>query len=147
MKTHQSCFLETLKTDLEDISKLLSGDEILQNGLENIALVVTGKSANNMTESAVTAVSELKSAFSGLMEQKITISLKRTLHFTDIGIDTNSRIRSKAALIDSTHTVVEDIKHCENLGIKNLTFDFQTNKTEECIKTMEHLMDTEHRIN
>jgi len=78
---------------------------------------------------------------------EITISLKRTLHFTDIGIKTNSRIRSKAALIDSTHTVVEDIKHCEDLGIKNLTFDFQTNKTEECIKIMEHLMDTEHRIN
>ena len=78
---------------------------------------------------------------------EITISLKRTLHFTDIGIETNSRIRSKAALIDSTHTVVEDIKHCEDLGIKNLTFDFQTNKTEECIKIMEHLMDTEHRIN
>ena len=78
---------------------------------------------------------------------EITISLKRTLHFTDIGIETNSRIRSKAALIDSTHTVVEDIKHCEDLGIKNLTFDFQTNKTEECIKIMEHLMDTDHRIN
>ena len=78
---------------------------------------------------------------------EIAISLKRTLHFTDIGIETNSRIRSKAALIDSTHTVVEDIKHCEDLGIKNLTFDFQTNKTEECIKIMEHLMDTEHRIN
>lgn len=78
---------------------------------------------------------------------EITISLKRTLHFTDIGIETNSRMRSKAALIDSTHTVVEDIKHCEDLGIKNLTFDFQTNKTEECIKIMEHLMDTEHRIN
>ena len=78
---------------------------------------------------------------------EITISLKRTLHFTDIGIETNSRIRSKAALIDSTYTVVEDIKNCEDLGIKNLTFDFQTNKTEECIKIMEHLMDTEHRIN
>ena len=37
---------------------------------------------------------------------EITISLKRTLHFTDIGIETNSRIRSKAALIDSTYTVV-----------------------------------------
>ena len=78
---------------------------------------------------------------------EIAISLKRTLHFTDIGIETNSRMRSKAALIDSTHTVAEDIKHCEDLGIKNLTFDFQTNKTEECIKIMEHLMDTEHRIN
>ena len=78
---------------------------------------------------------------------EITISLKRTLHFTDIGVETNSRIRSQAALIDSTRAVIENIKHCEDLGIKNLTFDFQTNKTEECIKIMEHLMDTEHLIN
>ena len=83
----------------------------------------------------------------GRKRDEITISLKRTLHFTDIGIETNSRIRSQAALIDSTHAVIEDIKHCEDLGIKNLTFDFQANKTEECIKIMEHLMDIEHRTN
>jgi len=83
----------------------------------------------------------------GRKRDEITISLKRTLHFTDIGIETNSRIRSQAALIDSTHAVTEDIKHCEDLSIKNLTFDFQANKTEECIKIMEHLMDIEHRTN
>ena len=82
----------------------------------------------------------------GRNKDEISISLKRTLHFTDIGIETNSRIRSQAALIDSTQAVIEDIKHCEDLGIKNLTFDFQTNKTGECIKIMEHLMDTEARL-
>jgi len=82
----------------------------------------------------------------GRNRDEISISLKRTLHFTDIGIETNSRIRSKAAVIDSTQAVTEDIKHCRDLGIENLTFDFQTSNTDECIKVMEHLMNIENQI-
>jgi hypothetical protein len=68
--------LATLAIALKEIADIMEESEPLQAGLGNLALVVTGKTASNMTESAVTAVSELKSAFSGLMEQKITISLK-----------------------------------------------------------------------
>ena len=72
---------------------------------------------------------------------EISISLKRTLHFTDIGIETNSKARSQAALIDSTAAIIEDIKKCEQLGITQLTFDFQTSELDECIRIMEHLAD------
>ena len=72
---------------------------------------------------------------------EISISLKRTLHFTDIGIETNSKLRSQAALIESTSVITEDIKRCEQLGISQLTFDFQTSELNECIRIMEHLAD------
>ena len=65
----------SLKQDLEEISTLFNDSLPLQNGLENLALVVTGKSAKSMTEGAVDTITELKTAFTGLMEQKITISL------------------------------------------------------------------------
>ena len=70
---------------------------------------------------------------------EITISLKRTLHFTDIDIPTNSKSRSQSALIDNTQTVIEDIKECSEVGIQQLTFDFQTGNLEDCTKIMEHL--------
>lgn len=76
----------------------------------------------------------------------IRLSLKRTLHFTDIGLDTNNKTRSQAALIDSTVEIIEDIKQCQNLGIKHLTFDFQTSDTNDCIRIMEHLMETDTKI-
>ena len=44
-------------------------------------------------------------------------------------------------MISSTEEVVEDVYRCEELGIKQLTFDFQTRTIDECIKTMEHFAD------
>ena len=79
--------------------------------------------------------------------EEIIISLKRTLHFTDIGIDTNSNLRSKSALIDSTNVIMEDIKKCSDIGIQQLTFDFQTNDLKECVQVMEHLANVNVKLN
>ena len=78
--------------------------------------------------------------------EEITISLKRTLHFTDIGINTNSKLRSQSALIDSTNKIIEDIKKCAEVGIKQLTFDFQTNNLDECVNIMEHLANVDAKL-
>ena len=79
--------------------------------------------------------------------EEIIISLKRTLHFTDIGIDSNSNLRSQSALIDSTNVIMEDIKRCSDIGIQQLTFDFQTNDLKECVQIMEHLADANVNLN
>ena len=78
--------------------------------------------------------------------EEITISLKRTLHFTDIGINANSKLRSQSALIDSTNKIIEDIKKCAEVGIKQLTFDFQTNNLDECVNIMEHLANVDAKL-
>ena len=68
---------------------------------------------------------------------EITISLKRTLHFTDIGVEEGPANRSNGALIASTGEVVEDVETCRNIGIEQLTFDFRTTSVADCIRTME----------
>ena len=74
----------------------------------------------------------------GRSPDEITISLKRTLHFTDMGIDLSDRIQSDAALISETSKVISDIQKCADLGIDQLTFDFQATNVSDCIKVMEH---------
>ena len=69
---------------------------------------------------------------------EITISLKRTLHFTDIGLAEGASNRSNGALIASTGEVIEDVKACAEIGIQQLTFDFRTPDIDDCIRTMEH---------
>jgi probable F420-dependent oxidoreductase len=68
---------------------------------------------------------------------EITISLKRTLHFTDLGVEEGASNRSNSALIASTGEVIEDIEACKEVGIQQLTFDFRTPDVEDCIRTME----------
>ena len=68
---------------------------------------------------------------------EITISLKRTLHFTDIGVEERASNRSNSALIASTGEVIEDVEACLEIGIRQLTFDFRTPDVEDCIRTME----------
>jgi len=77
----------------------------------------------------------------GRSPDEITISLKRTLHFTDMGIDLSDRIQSDAALISETSKVISDIQKCADLGIDQLTFDFQATNVNDCIKVMEHFAD------
>ena len=72
---------------------------------------------------------------------EITISLKRTLHFTDIGLAEGASNRSNGALIASTGEVIEDVKACAEIGIQQLTFDFRTPDIDDCIRTMEHFAD------
>tara|TARA_B100000586_G_scaffold245720_1_gene201413 strand:- start:73 stop:1014 length:942 start_codon:yes stop_codon:yes gene_type:complete len=74
----------------------------------------------------------------GRSPKEITVSLKRTLYLTDIGLDLSARIQSGAALINTTQKVVDDVRKCEESGIDQLTFDFPTNNVDECIAIMEH---------
>ena len=76
---------------------------------------------------------------------EITISLKRTLHFTDIGLDEGPSNPSNSALIASTGEVIEDVRACAEIGIQQLTFDFRTPDMDDCIRTMEHFADAVDR--
>lgn len=69
---------------------------------------------------------------------EITISLKRTLHFTDIGVGESNLVRSLGAVIANTQEVIDDVRLCEELGIQQLTYDFRTAQAEECIRIIEH---------
>ena len=69
---------------------------------------------------------------------EITISLKRTLHFTDLGMSEGPANRSNGALIASTGEVIENVEACAEIGIGQLTFDFRTPAVDDCIRTMEH---------
>ena len=58
-----------------------------------------------------------------------------------MGIDLSDRIQSDAALISETSKVISDIQKCADLGIDQLTFDFQATNVNDCIKVMEHFAD------
>ena len=77
------------------------------------------------------------SAQTGRDADEITISLKRTLHFTDIDIEEGPANRSNGALIASTGEIIEDVRSCHGIGIHQLTFDFRTPDVDDCIRTME----------
>lgn len=68
----------------------------------------------------------------------IAISLKRSLHFTDIGLSGEALSRSNNALIGSTSEVIDDVCRCQDLGIEQLTFDFRTGRIDEMLATIEH---------
>ena len=68
----------------------------------------------------------------------ITISLKRSLFFTDLGLTESGGVRTGGALIASTQQVIDDALHCRELGIHQLTYDFRTPGPDDCIRTIEH---------
>ena len=70
--------------------------------------------------------------------QEITISLKRSLHFTDLGIAESGAIRSRAAVIGTTQEVIDDVRLCQELGVHQLTYDFRTAGVDAAIRVMEH---------
>ena len=72
----------------------------------------------------------------------ITVSLKRTLHFTDIGICVGDVVGTGGAVIGSTKDVVEDIKRCEDIGINQLTYDFLTDDIDESVAIIDHFANT-----
>ena len=73
--------------------------------------------------------------------KSVSISLKRSLHFTDIGIPESESIRSTGALIAGTDEIIDDVYACCEIGIDQLTFDFRTNNLDDSIRVMEHLAD------
>lgn len=70
---------------------------------------------------------------------EIKISLKRTLHFTDIGIPEGGTPRTLGAVIGTTPDVIGDVRHCMELSIDQLTYDFRTSDVDQCIRIIEHL--------
>ena len=77
----------------------------------------------------------------GRNPDEITISLKRALHFTDLGIVQGGNPLAAGALVGTAQEVTDDIKRCEDLGIEQVTFDFRTAKFDECIRVIEALAD------
>lgn len=76
---------------------------------------------------------------SGRDPGEITISLKRALHFTDIGIEDAGNPMAAGVLAGSTQQVIDDVRRCDALGIHQLTFDFRTTDADQCIRVMEQL--------
>jgi probable F420-dependent oxidoreductase len=67
-----------------------------------------------------------------------TISLKRALHFTDIGLTGEVLSRSSHALIGTTQEIINDIQRCQDIGIQQLTFDYHTGRVDDMLKIIEH---------
>jgi probable F420-dependent oxidoreductase len=71
----------------------------------------------------------------------ITISLKRSLHFTDIGLSDIVLRQSGGGLAGTTQEVLDDVRRCEDIGIEQLTFDFRTGRIHEMLAILEHFAD------
>ena len=69
----------------------------------------------------------------------VTVSLKRSLHFTDIGLPEAGNERSGGALIGPTQEVIDDLHACHEIGIDQLTYDFRVDELADCVRVMEHL--------
>ena len=71
----------------------------------------------------------------------ISVSLKRSLHFTDMGMEEGGSVRTGGAMIATTQEVIDDVYYCRELGIDQLTYDFRVDGVERGIQVMEHLAD------
>ncbi len=71
----------------------------------------------------------------------VSISLKRSLHFTDMGLGEGSSVRSGGAIIGTTQEIIDDVHYCRELGIDQLTYDFRVEGIDQSILVMEHLAD------
>ena len=65
-----------IKDGLEDIGKVLEDNMALQEGLENLALVSTGKGAAAMKAGGSALAGDLKAAVSAAMTQKLEVIIK-----------------------------------------------------------------------
>jgi hypothetical protein len=72
---------------------------------------------------------------------EVTVSLKRSLHFTDIGLGEGGYVQTGGTLVASTQEVIDDLHACQEIGIDQLTYDFRVESLSDCIKVMEHLAD------
>ena len=69
----------------------------------------------------------------------ISISLKRSLHFTDLDDRQGETVISGGAVIATTREVIDDVYYCRELGIDQLTYDFRVEGSDAVIRVMEHL--------
>jgi alkanesulfonate monooxygenase SsuD/methylene tetrahydromethanopterin reductase-like flavin-dependent oxidoreductase (luciferase family) len=72
----------------------------------------------------------------------VTVSLKRSLHFTDIGLPESGEVRSGGALVATTQDVIDDLQACHEIGIDQLTYDFRVTEIDDCVRVMERLAET-----
>ena len=70
---------------------------------------------------------------------ELLISLKRSVHFTDLGVADGTSPRSGGALVASTQEIIDDVYHCRELGIGQLTYDFRVDGMDDSIEVMDHL--------
>ena len=75
----------------------------------------------------------------GRNPESISISLKRSLHFTDLGYDESANAVSGGTVMGTTQEVIDDLYYCRELGIDQLTYDFRVEGTVESVNVMEHL--------
>ena len=78
----------------------------------------------------------------GRDQSEVTVSLKRSLFFTDMGMGEAGYVRSGGSLIASTQEVIDDLYLCQEIGIDQLTYDFRVESLPDCIEVMEHLANT-----
>ena len=76
----------------------------------------------------------------GRSADEITISLKRSLHISDIGVSGGGSggAVTGGGVVGDTQSVIEDVKKCADIGIHQLTYDFRTSDIDECIRILEH---------
>lgn len=71
----------------------------------------------------------------------ITVSLKRSLHITDIGVTNDVAFQSGNALVGPTQAIIDDARRCQDLGIHQLTYDFRTDDVSAQMAMMERLVE------
>ena len=79
-----------------------------------------------------------ESAHLGRDPGQLTISLKRALHFTDIGLSGKVLSGSSNAIIGTPREVIDDVRRCQDIGIQQLTSDYRTGDVDEMLKIIEH---------
>ena len=71
----------------------------------------------------------------------VSISLKRSLHFTDTGAAEGVGVRTGGAIIGTAQEIIDDVYYCRELGIDQLTYDFRVDGLGPSIEVMERLAD------
>jgi probable F420-dependent oxidoreductase len=71
--------------------------------------------------------------------RSLLVSLKRSLHITDVSRSEAVAFRSGNAVIGTTQAVIDDARRCQDMGIQQLTYDFRTDDIEAQIAMIERL--------
>lgn len=72
---------------------------------------------------------------------RIIVSLKRSLHLTDIGLAGAIISHAGNAVISTVQDAIDDARRCQDIGIHQLTYDFRTDAIDDQIAMMECLAD------
>ncbi|MEE2881810.1 MAG: LLM class flavin-dependent oxidoreductase, partial [Chloroflexota bacterium] len=69
----------------------------------------------------------------------LSISLKRSLYFTDISTGEGKSVLTGGVVMGTTQEVVDDVYYCREIGIDQLTYDFRVDGFDAQIQVLEHL--------